>query len=150
MNSPADAERSNVDRLKAQLVFAAAIAGASGVLIGAFGAHGLDSFLADRFPEPELIAKRLDQFDVGVRYHLIHAVALLALATVAPMARRLTQCSAWLMGAGLVLFSGSLYLLVLTNTPWLGAITPLGGLAWIIAWLVLAAVPWSRARGTVE
>lgn len=124
--------------LQRQLVLAAGIAGASGVLIGAFGAHGLDSLLESRGYDGELVVKRVDQFNVGVRYHLVHAVALLGLIPVAAIAPRITKISALLMIAGVLLFSGSLYLLVLTNTPVLGAITPLGGLSWIAAWIVLA------------
>tara|TARA_R110002049_G_scaffold2750_2_gene21393 strand:+ start:97171 stop:97581 length:411 start_codon:yes stop_codon:yes gene_type:complete len=124
----------------------AAIAGALGVIIGAFGAHGLEDtirrvgFYDNDALTAELIEKRLDQFDVAARYHLAHAVALLALAGVSigkPQRRILAM---WLFTAGIALFSGSLYLLVLTNTPWLGAITPLGGLAWIAAWLSLLSV----------
>ncbi|MEM6692847.1 MAG: DUF423 domain-containing protein [Planctomycetota bacterium] len=119
------------------VLIAAGITGAVGVAIGAFGAHGLDAMLAARGYEVELIERRLGQFDVGVRYHLIHSVALLALASASGHA----ECLRWatrLFVAGLFLFSGSLYLLVLTNTTWLGAITPLGGLTWIFAWICLA------------
>lgn len=137
------------------LLVVTGIVGASGVATGAFAAHGLAEFLESQAADPELIAKRLAQFDTGVRYHLLHAVALLAISVldlirVAPQAnspetagtaglvnrsalRRVTT----LFLAGICLFSGSLYLLVLTNTPWLGAITPIGGVAWIIAWLAL-------------
>ena len=127
----------------------AAIVGAIGVAIGAFGAHGLDTLLAkpglhgDEGLSPELIAKRIDQFDVGVRYHLAHPVPLLALAGISVGSSRRRKVSAWLFASGVVLFSGSLYVLVLTNTPWLGAITPLGGLAWIGAWLSLLAIAFS-------
>ena len=128
----------------------AAIAGALGVIIGAFGAHGLEDGLgrlgyyeADELTV-EMTAKRLDQFDVGARYHLAHSVALLALAGVQVGSDRRRMISAWLFSVGIILFSGSLYLLVLTNTPWLGAITPLGGLAWIAAWVSLLAVAFSK------
>jgi uncharacterized membrane protein YgdD (TMEM256/DUF423 family) len=111
-----------------------------GVLVGAFGAHGLDSFLENQGRSPEWVAKRLDQFDVGVRYHLIHALALLALAALprGSVATRQWTCRLFLLG--LLLFSGSLYALVLSNTPMLGAITPIGGLCWIFAWLMLVLV----------
>ena len=127
-------------RLQRQIVLAAAIAGCTGVLIGAFGAHGLDSALESLGYDQEWIEKRVDQFEVGVRYHLVHAVALLGLAPIVPLGPLIARWSARLMIAGLILFSGSLYLLVLTNTPVLGAITPLGGLAWIIGWAILAAM----------
>ena len=118
-------------------LLAAGVAGALGVLIGAFGAHLLPGFLAGQGLDEALIRKRQSQFDVGARYHLIHAVALLALAAVRCGPLSLRRWAAWLLVAGMVFFSGSLYLLVLTNTTWLGAITPVGGLAWIVAWTLL-------------
>ncbi|MCB9663157.1 MAG: DUF423 domain-containing protein [Alphaproteobacteria bacterium] len=104
----------------------AGLAGALGVALGAFGAHGLKGVVTD----PHL----LEVWDTGARYHLIHALALLAVA--AHPAR-----PAWAGGlflAGIVLFSGSLYLMTLTGFRWLGAVTPLGGLCFIAGWLVLA------------
>lgn len=114
------------------------IFGALGVLIGAFGAHGMPDHLASMGLDAELIAKRLDQFDVGVRYHLVHVAAMLGLLAVPRLCEKSRGVAFWLMAVGIVLFSGSLYILVATNTAWLGAITPLGGLAWIIAWVVIA------------
>lgn len=120
-----------------RILFAAGIAGAVGVIMGSFGAHGLDSFLDSRGLDAELIQKRLGQFDVAVRYHLIHSVALLGLAGVAIGSSTIRKSIFVLFLSGLVLFSGSLYVLVLTNTPALGAITPLGGLCWIVGWLMI-------------
>jgi len=124
-------------------LLAAGIFGAAAVVLGAWGAHGLETWLVAAGVEVERIDARLDQFDVAARYHLVHAAVLVGLAAVsdriAPIASR------WigrLMIAGIVLFSGSLYLLVITDTPWLGAITPLGGLAWIIAWSALGIAAW--------
>ncbi|PHQ36102.1 DUF423 domain-containing protein [Rhodopirellula bahusiensis] len=114
----------------------AGLAGASAVGIGAFGAHGLPGFLEQSGLDPDTIARRVEQFETGARYHLAHAIVLLALA-IAPL-----RWSGWLrairalMVAGLVFFSGSLYLLVLTNTPVMGAITPIGGVCWIVGWLM--------------
>jgi len=116
---------------------AAAILGGLGVVIGAFGAHGMPTFLENQGHAPELIQKRLDQFDVGARYHLVHAVTLLALGCVTWGSDRIRGWVYRLMVMGIFLFSGSLYLLVLTNQPRLGAVTPLGGLSWIIAWTLL-------------
>ncbi len=118
----------------------ASIAGASGVVFGAFGAHGLEEFLASRSLSDEMIAKRVAQFDTGAQYHLVHALALLAAALlqIAGAHGKPLRAALWLFATGVVLFSGSLYVLVLTNTPWLGAITPLGGVAWIAGWVVLA------------
>ncbi len=96
--------------------------------------------LADRGFDSELVAKRVGQFDVGVRYQLIHAVALLGLSAVPLGTAKLRRRVAWLWLAGMILFSGSLYLLVLTNVPKLGAITPFGGLAWIAGWVCLLLI----------
>ena len=117
------------------LFAAGAIAGLLGVAIGAFGAHALRDRLA-----PDLLAI----FETGVRYHFYHALALLAAAYAAG---RWPEGSAgaagWLFIAGIGLFSGSLYVLALTGVRWLGAITPLGGLAFIAGWALLA---WTALR----
>ena len=103
-----------------------------GVGLGAFGAHGLRSRVS-----PEMVAV----WETGVRYHLVHALGLLAVAWAVerwPAA----GLAGWLFVAGTLVFSGSLYLLVLTGQRWLGAITPLGGLAFMAGWLWLAWVAW--------
>ena len=104
---------------------------------GAFGAHGLRELLP-----PE----RLDVFETAARYQMYHALALLVVAWAAD---RWPKGAAPLAGglflAGIVLFSGSLYLLSLTGTRWLGAVTPLGGVAFLAGWLALAWTFW-RAR----
>lgn len=103
-----------------------------GVALGALGAHALKARLA-----PELLAT----FETGVRYQLIHALALLATAWAqSRWPGRLVTAAGWLFLAGIVLFSGSLYALSLSELRWLGAITPLGGAAWLLAWLCLT---WS-------
>jgi uncharacterized membrane protein YgdD (TMEM256/DUF423 family) len=110
------------------LVRIAAILGGVGVALGAFGAHGLRGRVA-----PDLI----EVWKTGVLYHLIHALALLA---VAALATHITwpRVVAGCFLAGIALFSGSLYLLVLTNVRVLGAVTPLGGVAFLIGWTVFA------------
>jgi uncharacterized membrane protein YgdD (TMEM256/DUF423 family) len=111
-------------------ILIAALAGFLGVALGAFGAHGLRARLG-----PEMLAV----FETGVRYHLIHAVAILAVASLMPrFSGWLMTTAAWLFVAGIVLFSGSLYLLALTGVTILGAITPLGGLAFLAGWACLA------------
>ena len=117
-----------------------------GVLIGAFGAHGLEAFLVDAGASAELVDKRLDQFDVGARYHLVHAVALLGLPGLPLLSARMRSFAFGFFTAGIVLFSGSLYLLVLTNTPWLGAITLFGGVCWILAWTTIAVAALMAKR----
>ncbi len=100
------------------------------VLIGAFGAHGLKA---------RLTVENMAVFQTGVQYHFYHAAGLILLGLIAlqiPITPYL-RWSGWLMLVGIVLFSGSLYALSITNIHWLGMITPFGGLAFIIAWLLL-------------
>ena len=107
-----------------------AVFGFLAVGLGAFGAHGL----AGRLPPEDL-----EIFETGVRYHMYHALALFAAAWAAarwPGAE--TTAAGWLFAAGIVIFSGSLYLLVVTGPRWLGAVTPVGGLAFMVGWLLLA------------
>lgn len=105
------------------------------VALGAFGAHALKARLA-----PDMLVV----YEVGVRYQLAHALALLAVAwacTRWPGAA--VSASGWLFVAGTLLFSGSLYALALSGMRGLGAITPIGGAAWIIGWACLAWGVWS-------
>ena len=131
--------------LARRIAITASVAGALGVAIGAFGAHALPEWLAERGLDEARIAKRSDQFDVAARYHLVHAAALLAVAALPTGSPRGRRTVAWLLTAGIILFSGSLYVLVIADTPWLGAITPLGGLAWIAGWVALAVTSF-RAK----
>lgn len=114
----------------------AALAGL-GVAIGAFGAHGLQG---------RVTPDQLAIFEIGVRYQMYHALALVLLGLFAgrgpsPVPIEIppgVAPAAWLFLAGIVLFSGSLYVLVLTGTKWLGAITPIGGVAFLAAWVMFA------------
>jgi len=105
--------------------------GALAVAFGAFGAHALKSRLSQ---------ERLDTFETGVRYQMYHALALLfaAFAVGQWSASSLPVYAGWLFLAGTLLFSGSLYLLVLSDKRWWGAVTPLGGVAFIAGWVCLA------------
>ena len=106
-----------------------AVSGFLAVALGAFAAHGLKGKLP-----PDLF----DVFEVGARYHMYHALALLGTAwAVTRWPGGATTAAGWLFVAGTVLFSGSLYLLAVTGVRALGAITPLGGLAFILGWLAL-------------
>jgi uncharacterized membrane protein YgdD (TMEM256/DUF423 family) len=106
------------------------------VAFGAFGAHALKSRLS-----PDLLAT----FEVGVRYQMYHALALLAVAWACTRwPGPWVAASGWLFAAGIVVFSGSLYVLALSGMRWLGAITPLGGILLLAGWLCLA---WGAARG---
>lgn len=107
-----------------------ALAGALGVILGAFGAHALKSRVG---------ADLLAVFETGVRYQMYHALALLAVGVVAQRAPgSWIQAAGWLFVAGIVIFSGSLYLMTFTGARWLGAVTPFGGLAFILGWIALA------------
>lgn len=104
------------------------------VALGAFAAHGLKSRL-----EPALLVA----FETGVRYQMYHALALLAVAWACTRwPGTAVNASGWLFVAGTVLFSGSLYALSLTGIRWLGAITPVGGIAFLAGWLCLAWTAW--------
>lgn len=111
-----------------QILQLAGISGALAVGFGAFGAHSLEALLIQN--------GRLDTFQTAVNYHFYHTLALLGigvLAIVKPDWKGVTF-SAWCMVLGILIFSGSLYVLSLTGITWLGAITPLGGLAYILGW----------------
>ena len=111
-------------------MFVGALMGGVGVALGAFGAHGLRGRLS-----PEM----LEVFETGVRYHMYHALALMATAVLLPrIDGRAVLIAGWSFTAGIVLFSGSLYALALTGVTVLGAITPLGGVAFLVGWISLA------------
>src|SRR4051812_30099725 len=116
-------------RLERLFYMCAALAGFTGVATGAFGAHALKSHL-----EPDLLAV----FEIGVRYQMYHAFALVAAAWGwSRWNHRAFVVAGWMFVAGIVVFSGSLYVLALTGTRWLGAITPFGGLAFLTGWACL-------------
>jgi len=108
----------------------AALFGALAVVIGAFGAHGLKTRIA-----PDLMTV----YQTGVQYHFYHVAALLAVGILAlntPPSLWLSL-SGWAFVAGILIFSGSLYVLALSGIRWLGAITPIGGVAFIVGWIAL-------------
>ncbi|HET8586014.1 MAG TPA: DUF423 domain-containing protein [Casimicrobiaceae bacterium] len=106
------------------------------VALGAFGAHALKARLA-----PEMLVI----WHTGVTYHAWHALALVLLGLLMLHAAdsAALRYAAWLFVAGIVLFGGSLYLLALGAPPWLGAITPLGGIAFIAGWIAFAVGAWT-------
>jgi uncharacterized membrane protein YgdD (TMEM256/DUF423 family) len=107
-----------------------------GVGAGAFGAHGLSSYFA-QYPNYEAT------YETAVRYHIYHALALFAAAWLAgKWPGTMTTWAGYLFLAGIILFSGSLYLLVFTRISWLGAVTPLGGVAFLAGWALLFASAW--------
>jgi uncharacterized membrane protein YgdD (TMEM256/DUF423 family) len=114
-----------------------AISAMLAVVIGAFGAHALRDMVT-----PDLLAV----YHTGTQYHFYHSVGiiLVGILTVILPESRVLPWAAWLMVAGIVLFSGSLYLLTLTGVRALGAITPLGGVAFIAAWATVAVAVLKR------
>jgi uncharacterized membrane protein YgdD (TMEM256/DUF423 family) len=130
--------------MQAHRNFAAAGAalGFLAVAAGAFGAHALRELLAPA---------QVQVFETAARYQMYHALALLAVAWASsrwPAA--VLRFSGWMFVVGTVLFSGSLYLLVLTGIRWFGAVTPLGGIAFLAGWLALAWGTFASASGPNE
>ncbi len=112
-----------------------ALSGMLAVILGAFGAHGLRNRLDDYL---------MGVFETAVQYHFYHSLALLAVGVIALQQPQtlLLKSAGWLFLLGILIFSGSLYVLALSGLKWLGAITPLGGLAFIAGWACLAAASW--------
>jgi len=108
------------------------------VMAGAFGAHGLRGMVSER---------GLEVFQTAVTYQMYHAIALVlvALLSVAGLSRRLLGAAAGFFLAGTLLFSGSLYLLVLTEIRWVGPVTPLGGVCFMVGWALLVAAATRRS-----
>jgi uncharacterized membrane protein YgdD (TMEM256/DUF423 family) len=111
---------------------AGGVASLLAVALGAFGAHALRNRIS-----PEMLAV----WHTGIEYHVFHALGLLAVGIVAIHLpdSTLLRWSGWAMFAGMVLFSGSLYVLALSGERWLGAVTPIGGLAFLAAWALFVA-----------
>ena len=109
---------------------------AAAVAIGAFGAHGLKAHLSN-----EMLAV----YKTGVEYHFYHALGLLLVGVLAViMPNAYLKWSAIFLSAGIILFSGSLYVLAISGIKWLGAITPLGGLSFIAGWVFLFVAVWKK------
>jgi uncharacterized membrane protein YgdD (TMEM256/DUF423 family) len=118
-------------------IFLGSFSGMLAVAFGAFGAHALKDRLDDY---------GLRVFETAVQYHFYHSFALLLVGVIALSQPEtvLLRSSGWLFFIGLLIFSGSLYLLSLTGLGWLGAVTPLGGLAFIGGWACLATATWKH------
>lgn len=115
----------------------AGVLGLAGVALGAFGAHGLEGWLATA----EDGAKRLEWWETGTHYHLVHALAI-GLAAIAGRSRA-QSVAAISFAIGVLLFSGSLYAMTLGGPRMLGAVTPFGGIAFLAGWIALA---WCGVR----
>lgn len=116
------------------LLMLGAIDAALAVTLGAFGAHGL---------KERVSAARLDVWHTACEYQFYHALGILLIVLLAAQFSTQLLPAAWALLAGSIIFSGSLYLLVLTDTAWLGAITPIGGMTLIVGWCMLA---WQAFR----
>jgi uncharacterized membrane protein YgdD (TMEM256/DUF423 family) len=107
------------------------------VALGAFGAHGLRG---------RLVPDMLMSFEIGVRYQMYHALGLLAVGlALSRWPSSAVALAGWLFIAGTIVFCGTLYLLAVSGQRWLGAVTPVGGAAFIAGWLVLAWAVWTRS-----
>jgi uncharacterized membrane protein YgdD (TMEM256/DUF423 family) len=117
--------------MKSGFLFLGAISALTGVGMGAFGAHGLKATLS-----PEM----LTVYQTGVTYQMWHALGLISIGLISQQVpeSKLLSWAGWLMFIGILLFSGSLFLLVLLNLKWLGMITPIGGISFITAWFLIA------------
>lgn len=113
----------------------ASLSGMLAVTFGAFGAHAL---------RDKLDNDMMGVFETAVQYHFYHSLALLAVGVIALSQPQtvMLKSAGWLFLSGIAVFSGSLYILAMTDTKWLGALTPLGGLSFIAGWACLAAVGW--------
>ncbi len=118
-----------------QILVSGALVGLVGVAVGAFGAHGLRPLLSEHM---------LNVFETGVRYHLIHALGMLGAGlSLAYAPVRWFRYAAWAFFLGIVLFSGSLYMLSISGMRTLGMVTPLGGLCFLAGWGLLARGYWT-------
>lgn len=119
-------------------LFLGALSAFLGVAAGAFGAHGLRSRLS---------TDMLAVFEVGVRYQMYHAFALLATAWIQTRwPSSMVIAAGWCFVIGTALFSGSLYLLSVTEIRWMGAITPVGGVTYLLGWLLIALSVWKNRK----
>ena len=108
------------------------------VAAGAFGAHALSNYFADK-------ADLKANFETAVRYQMVHGLAILIVAWfVTRFGGNLVSTSGWLFLLGIIFFSGSLYIMSLTDLRWLGAVTPIGGVAFLTGWLLLVIAAWRQ------
>ncbi len=115
------------------LVAAGALNAAIAIAAGAFGAHGL---------KDRLDVRRLAIFETAARYHMYTALALVLCGLLVARGLGGASTAGWVMQGGIAVFAGSLYALALTNVGWLGAITPIGGVAMIVGWVMLAVAAY--------
>jgi uncharacterized membrane protein YgdD (TMEM256/DUF423 family) len=115
----------------------AGVSGAICMILASFGAHGLEKILDEH---------AIDVFNIGVRYQMLHTIAILAIAQLVKedwLGKRVSLVC-WLWLGGIIVFSGSLYLLAITGMKWLGMITPIGGTLFIAGWVALIRLPLKK------
>jgi len=127
--------------MKPVFLLLGALSALIGVGMGAFGAHGLKTVIS-----PEMLAV----YQTGVTYQMWHALGLIGIALIPQQTpdSKLVNWAGWLMFTGIALFSGSLYLLVLLNLNWLGMITPIGGVSFLTAWLLVTIFAAKNIRAS--
>ncbi|MGZ5576556.1 MAG: DUF423 domain-containing protein [Methylobacter sp.] len=127
--------------MKSNFLLLGALSAFIGVGMGAFGAHGLKAVIS-----PEM----LTVYQTGVTYQMWHALGLIGVALIQRQApgSKLLHWAGWLMFAGILLFSGSLYALALLNHHWLGMITPFGGVCFLTAWLLITLFANQNSRSS--
>ena len=125
--------------MQSVFLFLSAVCGLTGVAMGAFGAHGLKAILT-----PEMLAV----YKTAVDYQMWHALGLGLIAVFRQQTPEsaLLKWAGWLMFGGILLFSGSLYLLAILNIKWLGMITPLGGIAFLAAWICVTIFAFKSTK----
>lgn len=128
------------------LLLTAAILGATGMGIAAYHAHGLEKSLQDQGLVAEEVAKRMKQCDPAVRYHLLHAVAILAVSVSKVYDRRFARLASLFWLLGIFLFSGGLYSMVFFDRMGHWSIVPIGGISFILGWLSLVPLALSSRR----
>jgi len=125
-----------------------AVLGALAVLLGAFGAHALPRLLGSVAEDKVEFQRRVDVFETAARYHMYHALAILAVGILGVVMERSGHSNVCLLIAGIAfllgiaIFSGCLYAIALTGLNWLGAIVPVGGVSFVIGWIALAIASW--------
>jgi len=128
--------RLKIKKMSKTILMTASVFLALAVALGAFGAHGLKS---------QLSSDMMQTFKTGVEYHFYHALGLLLIGILTvSFPSELIKWSAILITAGIILFSGSLYVLAVSGIKWLGAITPIGGLSFIAGWLLFFLAVWKK------
>jgi uncharacterized membrane protein YgdD (TMEM256/DUF423 family) len=121
-----------------------ALSAALAVALGAIGAHGLESWLDKNF-EPSVALKRMKNWQTAAHYHRFHALGMIVVGILARRSRStVLNFAGWMMVLGTLLFSGLLYVYSVTGSRWMGPIFPIGGLSYIIAWLLLAIGVWNQ------